>query len=87
MRESKRIELQARLEFWRSSLTALRAAYLALLDSGVQKYKIEDRELTRLDLPRLLSQILEAEKKIDELEALLAGYKSRKAFGIIPRDW
>ena len=65
----------------------LRAAYLALVDGGVKSYVIDDRELTRFDLPDLKDEIEDAEKKVDELLAELNGRKPRKAFGIVPRDW
>lgn len=80
-------ELKARLEFRRAALTKLRTAYLALIDGGVKSYTIDDRELTRFDLPELEDEIAEAEKKVDELEALLAGQRPRRAFGVVPRDW
>lgn len=80
-------EIKARLEFWKSALTKLRAAYLALVDGGVKSYTIDDRQLTRFDLPSLKDEIEEAEKKVDELTALLSNKRPRKAFGIIPRDW
>ena len=80
-------ELKARLEFWKSALSKLRAAYLALVDGGVISYTIDDRQLTRFDLPSLKDEIKEAEKKVDELTALLSNKRPRKAFGIIPRDW
>ncbi len=80
-------ELKARLEFWKSALSKLRAAYLALVDGGVKSYTIDDRQLTRFDLPSLKDEIKEAEKKVDELTALLSNKRPRKAFGVIPRDW
>lgn len=80
-------EIKARLEFWKSALSKLRAAYLALVDGGVKSYTIDDRQLTRFDLPSLKDEIKEAEKKVDELTALLSNKRPRKAFGIIPRDW
>ena len=80
-------ELKARLDFWKGALTKLRAAYIALLDGGVKSYMIDDRQVTRFDLPALKNEIEEAEKKVDELTALAAGARPRKAFGIIPRDW
>lgn len=80
-------ELKARLEFWKSALSKLRVAYLALVDGGVKSYTIDDRQLTRFDLPSLKDEIKEAEKKVDELTALLSNKRPRKAFGIIPRDW
>ena len=80
-------EIKARLEFWKSALSKLRDAYLALVDGGVKSYTIDDRQLTRFDLPSLKDEIKEAEKKVDELTALLSNKRPRKAFGIIPRDW
>ena len=82
-----KVEIQARLDFWKESLTALRKAYLALLDGEVKAYKLKDRELTMLDLPSLFKEVKEAEQRVDELESLLAGGSRRKAVGVIPRDW
>lgn len=80
-------ELRARLEFWRSALEKLREAYLYLLDGGVKSYKLGNEELTRLDLTALQRRIEEAEKKVDELEALAEGGKGRRAFSVVPMDW
>lgn len=80
-------ELKARLTFWRSALQKLREAYLALLDGGVKSYKIGNEELTRLDLVSLQKRIDEAEKKVDELEALLNSGHARRAFAVVPMDW
>ena len=79
--------IRMRLDFWKAALEKMRAAYLALVDGGVKRYRIDDRDLTRFDIPDLLKQIADAERKVDELTALLEGRRSRKAFGIIPRDW
>ena len=81
------LELRARLDFWQKALEKLRAAYLKLLDGGVKSYRIDDRELTRFDLPKLQEEIEAAEKKVDELTALLEGQKPRRAVAVIPRDW
>ena len=81
------VELRARLDFWQKALEKLRAAYLKLLDGGVKSYRIDDRELTRFDLPTLQEEIEAAEKKVDELTALLEGQKPRRAVAVIPRDW
>lgn len=81
------VELRARLDFWQKALEKLRTAYLKLLDGGVKSYRIDDRELTRFDLPRLQDEIEAAEKKMDELTALLEGQKPRRAVAVIPRDW
>lgn len=82
-----RVELRARLEFHKNLLIKLREAYLALLDGGVKSYTIGQRSLTRFDIGSLKDEIAEEEQKADELTALLAGKKPRKAFGIVPRDW
>lgn len=80
-------ELNARLNFREKALEKLREAYLALVDGGVKSYTIDDRQLTRFDLPALKKEIDEAEKEVDQLTALISGRKPRKAFGIVPRDW
>lgn len=80
-------ELRARLEFRKGALTVARAAYIALLDGQVQSYSIGSRNLTKFDLPKLRDEIETLEKEVDELEAVLAGGKRRKAVGVVPRDW
>jgi len=80
-------EIKIRLKFWQDALVKMRAAYLALVDGGVQSYTIDDRSLTRFDLPVLLKEIEDAEKKVDELTALVRGGKPRRAFGIVPKNW
>lgn len=80
-------EIKIRLQFWKDALVKMRAAYIALVDGGVQSYTIDDRSLTRFDLPALMKEIKETEKKVDELTAVVAGRRSRKAFGIVPRNW
>lgn len=81
------VELRARLDFWQKALEKLRTAYLKLLDGGVKSYRIDDRELTRFDLPKLQEEIEAAEQKVDGLAALLEGQKPRRAVAVIPRDW
>lgn len=80
-------DLNIRLNFWRSAVEKLRTAYMALASGGVKSYTIDDRQLTRYDLPALKTEIADAEKRIDELTAQLAGKRPRRAFGVIPRDW
>ena len=80
-------DLTIRLNFWRSAVEKLRAAYMSLASGGVKSYTIDDRQLTRYDLPALKEEIADAEKHIDELTAQLAGQRPRRAFGIIPREW
>lgn len=80
-------DIQISLEFWKGTLLKLQGAYVALISGGVKSYTIDDRQLTRYDLAALRDEIDEAQKKVDELEALLAGQRPRKAFGVLPRDW
>lgn len=80
-------ELMARLDFRQSALKKLREAYLALVDGRVKSYTIDDRQLTRFDLPDLQKEIEVAERKVDELTAQLNAQRPRRAFGVIPRDW
>lgn len=84
---TSKVEIRARLDFWKKSLEALQKAYLALLDGEVKSYKLKDRELTMLDLPSLFKEIKETEQRVDELEALASGGSRRKAVGVIPMDW
>ena len=79
--------LGKRLTFRTKALEKLYDAYTALVDGGVKSYMIDDRQLTRFDLPALSEEIKTMESEIDALEAELAGRKRRKAFGVIPRDW
>lgn len=79
--------LERRLAFREKALEKLYAAYTALVDGGVKSYTIDDRELTRFDLPTLSKEIKSAESEIDALTAELNGKTRRKAVGVIPRDW
>jgi len=87
MREAKRARLQERLKFWMETHEKLTKAHLALVEGGVQRFRIEDRELTHFDISNLLKEIREAEKMIEELEAQLAGYGTRKIVSVVPRNW
>lgn len=79
--------IQRKLTFRKSALEKLYAAYEALADGGVKSYTIDDRELTRLDLDTLSDEIKAMESEIDSLETQLAGKKTRRAVGVLPRDW
>lgn len=83
----KRETIQKRLTFWENTLESLMKAYEALVSGGVKSYMIEDRQLTRFDLPVLMEEIENAEQKIDALTNQLNGQRPRKAFGIVPMDW
>lgn len=82
-----RATIQRRLEFWRTQLDELMEAYVNLIKGEVKSYEIDDRKLTKFDIPSIRKAIDEAEKKVDMYEALLDGQKPRKAFGVLPRDW
>jgi len=79
--------IQKRLTYWEGVYEKLQEAYLALVEGGVKSYTINDRSITKFDIPNLLKQIEEVERKIDELTSMLEGKAARKAVGIIPRDW
>ena len=83
----QRETIQKRLTYWQEQLDKLMDAYVTLIKGGVKSYEIDDRSLTRFDIPSLKDAIDEAEKKVDMYEALLNGQKPRKAFGVLPRDW
>lgn len=82
-----RATVQDRLNHWRELLGKLMDAYTALISGGVKSYSIDDRQLTKFDIPSLRKAIDDAEKKVDEYEAILEGMKPRRAFGVVPRDW
>ncbi len=79
--------IRDRLTFWKEQLGKLMDAYTALISGGVKSYQIDDRSLTKFDIPSLRKAIDDAEEKVDEYEAMLEGKKPRKAFSILPRDW
>lgn len=84
---TSREELRARLEFRKNALGEARTAYLALLNGQVQSYAIGSRNLTKFDLDELKKTIIDLEKEVDGLEAVLRGGSRRKAVGVIPMDW
>lgn len=80
-------EINARLTFWRNALERAQTAYITLLDGGVQSYTLDGRQLTKLDLASLKSQIEDMESTVDTLTAQANGKRPRKAFAIVPRDF
>lgn len=60
-----------------------------ILNEDVQQYTIGSRSLQRrqISLKNIQDMIDRLTKKLEELEAELAGGGRRKAVGIIPRDW
>ena len=87
MTKMSNVQLRARLVFWQSALEKLQTAYIAIVEGGVKSFLVDDHQLTHFDIPDLIKSIEDAEKKVDELTALLAGKGARRAFGIVPRDW
>ena len=79
--------IQERLNYWKGQLAKLMDAYVSLIEGGVKSYEIDDRSLTRFDLPSLKKAIDDAEKKVDQYEAMLEGQKPRRAFAVVPRDY
>jgi hypothetical protein len=82
-----RATIQARLTYWREVLGKLMDAYMALVDGGYKSYEIDDRSLTKLELPSLKKSINDAEAKVAQYEAMLNGLKPRKIVAVVPRDW
>lgn len=60
-----------------------------MLDGGVQLYTIGSRNLQRYQttLSSVQAEIDKLQKKVDQLEAELAGGSARRAVGVVPRDW
>lgn len=60
-----------------------------LSKDGVQLYTIGSRNLQRYQtaLADVQAMIEKLRKRVNELEAELAGHSPRRAVGIVPRDW
>ena len=68
---ASRIIIEKRLAFREAALEKLYDAYTALVDGGVKSYMIDDRQLTRFDLPALSEEIKQMENEIDQLTSEL----------------
>lgn len=80
-------EIQMRLAFRKEALERLYDAYKQLSSGGVKSYLIDDRQLTRYNLPDIWEQIKALEAEIDDLEGQLdGGLRARRAFGVVPLD-
>ena len=79
--------IQDRLKYWREQLGKLMDAYTKLISGGVKSYQIDDRSLTRFDIPSIRKAIDDAEERVAEYEALLEGQGTRKAYAVVPRDY
>lgn len=75
------------IEHYGKLIDKLMDAQLALVDGGVQSYTIDDRSLTRFDLPEIEDELERAINKKAEFEAIFNGQKARKAVGVVPRDY
>lgn len=80
-------EMREKLMFHKAAVSKLRAAYLALVDGGVQSYTIGSRSLTKFDLAKITEEIAAHEKAISEMETAMLGGSRRRAVGVVPRDW
>ena len=60
-----------------------------LSKDGVQLYTIGSRNLQRYQTPlsAIQAEIDRLRKRIEKLEAELAGQSARRAVGVVPRDW
>ena len=60
-----------------------------LRKDGVQLYTIGSRNLQRYQTPlsAIQAEIDRLRKRIEKLEAELAGQSARRAVGVVPRDW
>lgn len=84
-----RLAIQEKLEIKKARLAAYLDRETEMLTGGVQSYGIGSRNLTRYqtDLSNIRAAIKELEQEIALLEGQLEGRKTRKAIGVIPRDW
>lgn len=82
--------VRAELERTRTRLDLYLAREREMLSKdGVQLYTIGSRNLQRYQttLSAVQAEIERLRKRIDELEAELAGRTPRRAVGVVPRDW
>lgn len=84
-----RSNVQIELETKRKRLDLYLQRESEMLSGGVQSYGIGSRNLARYntDLGTIRAAIKELESAIEALESTLNGQNSRKAVGVVPRDW
>lgn len=81
--------IKEKLETKKARLSAYLDRETEMLTGGVQSYGIGSRNLTRYqtDLSNIRAAIKELDKEIEQLENQLSGRTSRRAIGVVPRDW
>ena len=81
--------IKQKIETQKARLDAYLDREKEMLTGGVQSYGIGSRNLTRYqtELSNIQTAIKELQKEIEQLENQLAGRSSRKAIGVVPRDW
>lgn len=81
--------IKEKLDAKKARLSAYLDREAEMLTGGVQSYGIGSRNLTRYqtDLSNIRAAITELEKEIEQLENQLSGRASRRAIGVVPRDW
>lgn len=82
-------KIKEKLDAKKQRLSAYLDREAEMLTGGVQSYGIGSRNLTRYqtDLSNIRAAIKELEKEIEQLENQLSGRSSRRALGVVPRDW
>ena len=89
-RRRKKEIVRTELERTRTRLDLYLAREQEMLSKdGVQLYTIGSRNLQRYQTPlsAIQAEIDRLRKRIEELEAELAGQSARRAVGVVPRDW
>lgn len=86
---SNKESIKQKIEVAKERLSAYLDREKEMLTGGVQSYGIGSRNLTRYqtDLSNVRTAIAELQKEIELLETKLAGRASRRALGVVPRDW
>lgn len=88
--EYRRQRIRRELDMTKERLELYLAREKEMLSKdGVQLYTIGSRNLQRYNtsLAAIQAEIDKLRKRVDELEAELAGQRARRAVGVVPRDW
>lgn len=88
--EYRRQRIRRELDMTKERLDLYLAREKEMLSKdGVQLYAIGSRNLQRYNtsLAAIQAEIEKLRKRVDELEAELAGQRPRRAVGVVPRDW